>query len=206
LWADKMQYDEEAAEAKLNAIRMAASLPGGLPAHALDRVLAAFLRVRAPEKADDTLGWVTVTSLYSGPAARSRKPGNVLLNWRKLIDIIPDISLAGLGATSLPVAPAVAAVLAALYIANTLCRESVEHLSDVEAVTILALWQNRDRENTISEEVGYIKTNELRAAYSLPALSQGQYQTAVNRLSKIRCIALDNGVVSLRESVRVEYV
>src|SRR5262249_10110301 len=127
------------------------------------------------------------------------------LNWRKLIDIVPDISLAGLGAVTLPVAPAIAAVLAALYVWNKLWRGSVEELSDVEAVTILALWQNRNPQKKISEQDGFTKTNDLRATYSLPPLSQRQYAGAISRLIEIDCIELENGVIWLREWVRVKY-
>ena len=201
-----MEYDEAAAAAKRNELqRAAAASSAAIPEVIRDRVLASFSRVTPPEEPKVTIGLVTISSLYSAPRAASRKPGNVVLNWRKLVDIIPDISLAGLGASTLPVSPAVAAVLAGLYVWNKLWRGSVEDFSDVEAVTILALWQNRNSEDKISEQDGFAKTNELRAKYSLPSLTPEQYAAALNRLIEIDCAKLENGVVWLCESVRVRY-
>lgn len=203
-----MKYDEAAAEAKRNELRelvAVSSTPSTLPANVRERVLAAFSRVTPPEEPETTIGLVTISSLYRTPKAESRKPGNVVLNWQKLIDIVPDISLAGLGAATLPVSPVIASLLAGLYVWNKLWRGSVEEFSDVEAVTILALWQNRNSENKINEQDGFAKTNELRATYSLPPLSQAQYAAAINRLVEIDCVELEGGVVWLREWVRVKY-
>ncbi|CAN7782467.1 hypothetical protein LJR296_008113 [Cupriavidus necator] len=158
-----------------------------------------------PEKPEVWIELVTVSSLHTRPKARSRKPGNVVLNWRKLVDIVPDISLAGLGAATLPVAPVVAAALAGLYVWNKIWRGSVEDFSDVEAITILALWQHRNGENKINENDGLVKTNQLRAQYSMAPLTPGQYAAVVNRLVEIHCIELENGVIWLREWVRVKY-
>lgn len=204
-----MDYDESAAESKRNELSEAALSAGpaahALPAAALESALDAFATVTPPEKPEITIGLVTINSLYGTPKAESRKPGNVVLNWCKLVDIVPDISLAGLGAATLPVAPALAAVLAGLYIWNKVWRGSLEEFSDVEAVTILALWQNRNGENKISENDGLAKTNQLRAEYSMPPLTAGPYAAAVNRLVEIDCIELEDGVIWLREWVRVKY-
>lgn len=204
-----MQFDEGAAEAKRNELREAVaaveSVAATLTADVREKILSAFARITPPTKPEVAMDLITISSLYSTPKAESRKPGNVVLNGRRLVDIVPDISLAGLGASTLPVAPAIAAVLAALYVWNKLWRGSLEEFSDADAVTILALWQGRDSRNKIGEQDGFEKANELSASYSLPPLSQGQYAAAIDRLIRIKCIELESGVIWLREWVRIKY-
>ena len=204
-----MKYDEQSAAEKRHELLDAAVGPitSMLPEEVRERILDVFSRVSPPEAPESafTIGLITIRSFYDQPKADSRKPGNVLLNWRKLVDIVPDISLAGLGAATLPVAPAVAAVLAGLYVWNKVWRGTVEEFSDIEAVTILALWQNCNADNKISEVDGLAKTNFLRTNYSLPPLTVGQFSAAIKRLSDIACIELEDGVIWLREWIRVKY-
>ena len=203
-----MEYDEDAASAKRTQLLAAAELgPVGhmLPESARSRLVDAFANVTPPEEPDITIGLITINSFYDAPKASSRKPGNVLLNWRKLLDVVPDVSLAGLGAATLPVAPQVAVALAGLYIWNKVWRGAVEELSDVEAVTILALWEHRNEKNKISEQDGFVRTNEVRDRYALPPLTANQYASAVNRLVSLECIELEGGIIWLREWVRKKY-
>lgn len=203
-----MEYDEDAARAKRAQLLEHAALgPVGrkLSEDALRRLVDAFARVTPPKEPEITIGLITISSLYDAPKASSRKPGNVVLNWRKLLEIVPDVSLAGLGAATLPVAPQVAFVLAGLYIWNKVWRGAVEEFSDVEAVTILALWEHRNGKNKIPEQEGFVKTNEVRGRYSLPPLTQGQYTSAVNRLTSLQCIELEDGVIWLREWVQKKH-
>jgi hypothetical protein len=204
-----MELNHRAAGAKQDEIRNAAMRARrsttALPDDAIDATLAAFANVTPPQEPEVTFDLITISSPYSAPKAQSRKPGNVLLNWRKLIDIVPDISLAGLGAATLPVAPAWSAVLAGLYIWNKVWRGSTEDFSDAEAMVILALWKHRDSSNKISESEGFTRTNELRASYSLSPQTQAQFSAAIDRLVAIDCIALEGGIIWLREWVRVKY-
>jgi hypothetical protein len=203
-----MEYDEDAARAKRAQLLADAALgPVGhlLPENTRRRLVDAFARVTPPEEPEVTIGLITISSLYDAPKASSRKPGNVVLNWRKLLDIVPDVSLAGLGAATLPVAPQVAVALAGLYIWNKVWRGAVEEFSDVEAVTILALWEHRNEEDKIPEQEGFEKTNEVRGRYALPPLTNNQYASAVNRLVALECIELEDGIIWLREWVRKKY-
>lgn len=203
-----MKYDEDEVRAKRAQLLEHAALgPVGqaLPEDARRRLVNAFARVTPPAEPKVTLGLITISSLYDSPKASSRKLGNVVLNWRKLLDIVPDISLTGLGAASLPVAPQVAVVLTGLYIWNKVWREAVEEFSDVEAVTILALWEHRNGKNRIPEQEGFVKTNEVRERFALPPLTQGQYTSAVNRLAALQCVEIEDGVIWLRESVQKKY-
>ena len=173
-----MEYDEDAALAKQNQLLSDAALgPVGaiLTEKVRLRLVNAFARVTPPEAPDFTIGLITINSLHASPKARSRKAGNVVLNWRKLFELVPDVSLAGLGAATLPVPPQIAIALAGLYIWNKVWRGAVEEFSDIEAVTILALWKHRDDKDKIPEPAGFERVNELRATYPLPPLTTSQY-------------------------------
>lgn len=202
-----MKYDERAASAKRRELRQVAMQSQiKLSEETLHATLAAFVQVTAPEKAeteiDSNLGWITMHS-FPKPNAVSQKPGNLLLNWRKLMDIVPDISLAGLGAVSLP--DAMGIVIAGLYIWNKLWSGSTEVFSEEEAVTMLALWKNRDSQNRITEPEGFSKTNVMRSVYSLPPLCKTDFSGIIDRLVALGCMKLENGVLSLRESVCIKY-
>ncbi|MDL5592225.1 hypothetical protein QS468_05885 [Bacillus subtilis] len=203
-----MEYDKDAALAKRKQLlSVAARDPVGaiLTDEVRLRLVNAFASITPPEAPEFTIGLITINSLFDSPKARSRKPGNVVLNWRKLLDIVPDVSLASFGAASLPVAPQVAIVLVGLYIWNKVWRGAVEEFSDIEAVTILALWQHRDGECKIAESEGFVRVSELRVHYALPPLTNSQYASAINRLVQLDCIKLENGIISLREWIRVTY-
>jgi hypothetical protein len=86
-------------------------------------------------------------SLTSGA---SRKPGNIVMNWRKLIDVTPDVTIAAAGATG---GPAWLLPFIGLYIWNKLwCGAKVE-FSKSEAIVILALWKNRDARKKMKKKM-----------------------------------------------------
>jgi len=203
-----MEYDKDAAFAKRKQLlNDSARDPVGaiLSEEVRLRLVDAFARITPPEAPDFTIGLITINSLFDSPKARSRKPGNLVLNWRKLLDIVPDISLAGLGAASLPVAPQIAIVIVGLYIWNKVWRGTVEEFSDIEAVTMLALWKHRNDKCKIAEPEGYKHVAELMADYALTPLTRVQYASAINRLVQLDCIELDNGIIWLREYIQVRY-
>lgn len=207
-----MKYNERAAAAKRQVIQQAAAIARhtnlDLSDETVSRAVAAFSQVTPPEEPEEpevTIGLITIGSPYSAPKAQSRKPGNVVLNWRKLIDIVPDVSLAGLGAATLPLPPVWSVVLAGLYVWNKIWKGSVEEFSDIEATAILALWKNRNGKDKIAEDDGFKRINELRATYSLPPLTRGQFTSVIDRFVQIDCIELDDGTIWLREWVRVKY-
>lgn len=200
-----MQEDFRALHAKRNeliatAISAASRLPAGQQVNAA-RCVDAFAKLRPPKSPELTIELITV--LASGRrGGHSRKPGNIVLNWRKLMDIVPDITIAAAGSLS---CQAWLIPFVGLYLWNKLLRGAEEPLSDAEATTILALWQCKDPHYRISEEQGFAKTAEVRSALALPLLDRAEYTMAVNRLLAIRCIDMKAGVIQLQERVTIEY-
>src|ERR1044072_1566871 len=196
-------YDEEAFRAKQT--ELIALAEEAVEQHTTDTapvaelVVEAFVKLSAPEKPPIHTHLI-VLNVAQTPAAASRKAGNIYLNWKKLIDIVPDGTLAAAGAAT---GPSWLIPLAGLYIWNKLWSGSEEKLTEVEATVILALWKNRNGQNKILEEDGYEKTNIIRLEIGLPKLSKATYQSAINRLLKMECIKLENGWIWLREWVRL---
>jgi hypothetical protein len=200
-----MSYNEGALQTK--KIELTALAEHAFEKHTADKaplahlVVEAFAELSPPE---DSKGYMhlIVLSVAKLPTAESRKAGNIYLNWKKLIEIVPDGALAAAGAAT---GPSWLIPLAGLYIWNKLWCGVHEKLTDVEATVILALWKNRNIKNKISEDEGYEKTNALRLGLNLPELSRASYEEAISRLLKMKCVKLENGWLWLREWVRVSY-
>lgn len=169
-------------------------------------LIGKFVHLTAPEDPEPVMHLITISNFTGsgahGMSGQSRKPGNILLNWRKLIDILPDVTIAGAGAVG---APVWLTPLIALYVWNKLWNGAEEQLSDVEATTILALWKNRSGQNKIDSEVGFAATNKLRSTLNFRVLERVEFETTLNRLLDLKCIEIEDGVVWLREWVRVSY-
>lgn len=200
-----MEYNYEALKAKRSELEaLVRSAASGVPDSGnidTSRFLDAFSRLTPPQEPEIVFELMTIHS--SGRrGGSSRKPGNLLLNWSKLMDLVPDITVAGAGALSSPVwvLPFIG-----LYVWNKMWRSSEEPLSDLEATIVLALWKSRDSENCINEEIGYRKFIELRNILNLPTVSEEDYSAAINRLVEMDCMELTDGVIRLCEGVRVTY-
>jgi hypothetical protein len=198
------QDDEKAREAKqteLVLIAQDAMARMGTNNPQLARaVVEAFAKITAPKEPSP---FADFTTLYVGerPRGESRKPGNIILNWHKLIEFVPDATLAAAAAKDMTwLIP-----FAALYIWLKLWRAAKEDLTDVEATVIFAFWKYKDATNKIPLDAGFEKTKTARAELKLPAISRETYEKAVNRLLDLDCIDLKDGSVRLRELVKVSY-
>jgi len=119
------------------------------------------------------------------------------------MDVIPDSIVAVATSVSVPswVLPFVG-----LYVWNKIWCGSEEKLTEIEATIIYALWKNRNRNNNkISEDSSFKKTNLARREMNLLELSRTEFDLGINRLLKMRCIEIENGVIWLREWVKIEY-
>ncbi len=166
-----------------------------------DKAVEAFTRLTPPVEPEPVVKMITLGS-FGDEGGTSRKPGNIFLNWRKLMDIVPDATIAAAGAMT---SPAWLLPLIGLYVWNKLWRGAEEDLTNVEACIIYALWKSKDGRNRISEADGFAVTNALRAHCALPQLTPAEYNKAINRLLAMGCIEMNNGIIWLREWVRVSY-
>lgn len=99
--------------------------------------VAAFAEVVVPEFADDGFPEIDLRAglVILGPPADlshgvSRNPGNLILNWRELAEVVPDVAIAAAATLS---GPQWLGFRVALYIWNRVWRGAEEALSENEA-------------------------------------------------------------------------
>ena len=133
--------------------------------------------------------------------ARSRKAGNILLNWRRLILGASESILAAAGLTQPWLIP-----LAALVIWNTLWSTIDIAIDEHHAAVLWALWSLRDKNNHVRKTSLPVRVNERLAEHRQAALTPKQVQQSIADLERMKCLeSADSDVIWLREWVRVRW-
>lgn len=133
---------------------------------------------------------------------RTRKPGNIQLNWKNLFRETSDLILTGAGTIAMPwLMP-----LAALSIYNKLRHIATIELSKEHAACLFAMWHRCDKDHTIERSIATAGCKELFAVYQWPTPTDSQLQEVYQDLQTIGCIE-PKGVdlFWLREWVRNQY-
>lgn len=189
------------------ASRVLRTVGAQLPSEVPDRqtVAAEALRgllevvVGESQRDSDSTGVITLRTETQGA---TRKGTNLFLNWKKLVGSISETGVAAYGAAS---GPKWMMILAGIYIWNTLSKDAEVDLSELEASVIFSLWKKSDHKNRISENSGFVATNEVRINAGCQPLGREEYLQALNTLAHLDCILLENGDVCLREKVRIGF-
>lgn len=166
---------------------------------AKEAIIAAFCRVKPPEipEAERYIHMIVLND--SGrKGGVSIKPGNVVLNWKRLISALPGIALTGAGATASPWL----IILGALVIWKDLYSTSRVELGAQHAAAMLTMWSNHDGRERISEEKARLLTNETLAQFDMNQISETNFARILDELSKAGCIELSDGQIWLREWIR----
>ena len=150
---------------------------------------------------ESILAFVTLDSLGRG-GGKSRKVSNILFNLKKLLDVGPDVVLAGAGGAT---GPSWLVPFATLYVLNKLLRFAEEEITEIEATTLRSLWLNRNDKHEVRDELGLQIVNAERAKLQLGSITQQQFDVAETRLIQLRCISKLNGVIHLQERVVVTH-
>lgn len=189
-----MEYDTERAKEKneelVNLAReailrywsSAGSNAGPLEAlKAATEIVNNFTRVTPPEKEPVILELITMNGRGR---ARSVKPGNVLLNFRKLLTSLAASGLAVVGAVAVPwTAP-----LAAIIIWDSVWSNLKVELSEREAAIIWTMWLNRDDDNRVSDaELLDMVNSELRKN-GRSSISHQELDDSLKTLKRMQCI------------------
>lgn len=163
------------------------------------RLLEAFCRVKPPEIPESERRMELIVVSNGGRRGGvSIKPGNIVLNWSKLVGALPGIALTGAGAASNPWL----ACLGALVIWKDLYSTSKVELGKEHAIAIVTMWKNHDGRRRISEMSALNLTNNALAEADLNELSDTSFAQLVDDLSQIGCIELSDGEIWLREWIR----
>ena len=157
--------------------------------------LDAFAKVSEPSYSHD----IQLITLSSSGGGSSRKPGHILLNWRRLFDVGPDVAIASVGIAE--DSPFVRG-LVALYVWNKIWRGADEPLTDAEASIIETLWLEVGRKRKVDEATAQVLVNSARTSCGLNSLALVDFDRAVLHLSTMKCVELEDGQIWLREWVR----
>lgn len=130
---------------------------------------------------------------------RTIKPGNIVLNLRKLIDSIPTITALSVSmAVDIPILRVCSALSLWKEIRDVMTVETTR----MQSIVIIALWKFRDHRNHIYLDYGYDRVNYFCETIGEEKLSWEDYNKIVDELLKLQCIDIREEVIWLRESIQ----
>lgn len=194
--------DIESLESKRNElIAIAAEALGPRDRHLADRVVNSFCATSPPLDPPILMEMITVHSLGRG-GGMSRKPGNLILNWRKLAGEFGDLSLTVASvATESWLIP-----FAALSIWNKVWTHSAIELSKDHATVLYAMWQGRNVENEISHKDAFEKSALMFSINGWAPLERQAFEDIICDLNSLEAIETKESVsIWLRECVKTTY-
>lgn len=159
-----------------------------------------FITITPPLDPPFVMEMIVMSRLGRG-GTRSRKPGNIRLNWRQLFEVVPDVTLAGAGAAGVRwLVP-----FAALYIWMKIWDVATLEIEEKDAFVLYSLWLHRNERKRISEDEAFSKTQSLAKEHKIRALTKPQFEEITNKLLSLECIELNDGDILLREWIIVKY-
>lgn len=133
---------------------------------------------------------------------RSLKPGNIWLNWKKLLIVGSESILTIAGAASVPwLIP-----LAGLVVWNKVWSLLTIEIDERHAAVIWTLWKNRDKEDRIEHDKILNLVNEELIKYNRLPMDEKELNNILSDLEKMECIEKDEkNKWWLREWVKTVY-
>ncbi len=160
-------------------------------------LVSIFCQITPPEY-ETSFHLITLDSRGGGI---SRKPGNIVLNWRRLFTSIPNIVLTGVGAVALPwLWP-----FAVLAIWNEVWGQSKIELSQRHGIAIAAMWENRSNKQRIGKSEALTHINDKLTEYGYPEMVEKEFCKIIADLEEMQCIETDGDEIWLREWVKRAY-
>ena len=166
-------------------------------------VRSRFVSISPPLEEPPMMQLLTMDSLRNYKDGSSIKPGNILLNIRKLIEAIPEVVSIGAGMIS---DNHIVTVCGALSLWLKLRDIATINISKEQAFVIVALWKNCNSNHKISLDDGFIATNNLFDQYGEPEITRLKYNMIIDSLVKIECIELTEEIIWLREWISKNYI
>ena len=166
-------------------------------------VTSRFVSISPPLEEPPMMQLLTMDSIRNYKDGSSIKPGNILLNIRKLIEAIPEVVSIGAGMVS---DNHIVTVCGALSLWLKLRDIATINISKEQAFVIVALWRNCNSNHKISLDDGFIATNNLFNRYGEPEITSLKYNMIIDSLVKIECIELTEEIIWLREWISKNYI
>jgi hypothetical protein len=165
-----------------------------------DNLVSHFCEITPPE-IDTTMHLMTIKPGGMG-GGRSSKPGNIWLNWRKLLVDGSESILTVVGAVSIPwLIP-----FAALVVWNKICSLCNLEISERHAAVVWTMWQNRDETNCVEPSAIAKLVNTELLKYNRPKMNKKELNAILEDLKNVQCIEIsDDGKLWLREWVKTVY-
>jgi hypothetical protein len=159
-----------------------------------------FLNVTPPEM-ELRIEFLTIRSGGLGGGS-STKPGNIWLNWRKLLVDGSESILTVIGALAVPWLIS----LAGLVVWNKIWSMVTVEISERHAVVIWTMWLYRDSENCIEDQLILDLVNKELLKYNRPEMNRQELNMILEDLKKMECIEeTEENKWWLREWVKVVY-
>lgn len=204
----RTDLQENAAQQLKTALteNLSGPLTGGdldVPAIYNDLVKLRFISISPPLEEPPVMQFLTMDSLGNYKGGRSIKPGNILLNIRKLIEAIPEAVSIGAGMVC---DNPVITICGALSLWCKLRDVATIDISKEQAFVLAALWRNCHPNHKISLDDGWIATNHLLKQYGEPEITSLKYNMTIDSLVEIECIELTEEMIWLREWISKSYI
>lgn len=160
-----------------------------------------FCEITPPEIVDEKYFLTNIKPGGIG-GAKSSKPGNILLNWRKLLINGSESILTIAGVIAVPwLIP-----LAGLIIWDKICSLSNIKIDERHAAVIWTMWHNRDKENCIKKSEVLDLVNKDLSKYNHPKMNEEELNDILKDLEAMETIeSTEENKWWLREWVKVPY-
>jgi hypothetical protein len=146
------------------------------------------ITVQPPEKEKIILHLLTISPSGRG-GGKSTKPGNIILNIRKLVEAIANGAFAAVSAYQVPWL----GVFGFILLWNSLWSSAQVDLSENDAAVIWTMWVHRDKQhNEITDEGLLNKVNDHLAKYARASITQKDMEFSIRRLEEIKSIKRSN--------------
>lgn len=142
-----------------------------------------------------------VDSKRGARGAVSRKPGNIVLNWKKLFGEFPAMALTVAGAFTGPEI----FVLSALVVAKSVWSLAQIEVSEHHALTLFKIWEETGGKTQIGEATAFKIVNKHLSASGRNILTKAAFAQIIDDLCDMKSITLTDGMISAVEKVSKEY-
>ena len=129
------------------------------------------------------------------------KPGNIVLNWRKLFEEASASLFPVVAATQIPwLVP-----FAALVVWSKLRSAMTIEITKGDALVLYAMWTHREKDNKVEGERVLEFVNADLAKCGQSPMRDKDLDSVLERLEKLHCIEMFAGKWLIREYIRVTY-
>lgn len=133
----------------------------------------------------------------------SRKPGNIRLDIDNCLNIIISSSVSV--ASAISEQNIIIKIMGLLGVICSLNKDMKVKISADQASLLRGIYYNCDEKKQIEIQTCYKEINKIREYNGMGILNKVQYNKILDELCEIKCISIENGVICLREKIKIYY-